>query len=97
MSEALIAANIPLNKLNNPSFRRFLNKYSQRLIPDESTIRKHYVQTTYNNVITGIKTTIANNYLWISADETTDIKGRCVVNVIVGTLNPQQPLKQFLV
>jgi hypothetical protein len=32
-----------------------------------------------------------------TADETTDIQGRCLVNIIVGTLFSQQPSEQFLI
>ena len=95
--EAFISANIPLKKLNNPRLREFLKKYTGRNIPDESTIRKYYVSPQYEKAISTIKSKISDNYIWMSADETTDIKGRCVVNVIVGILNPQTLHEPYLI
>lgn len=46
---------------------------------------------------TRIKNKIGDSHIWVSADETTDIKGRCVVDMIVGSLNPEHPSEQFLV
>jgi hypothetical protein len=43
-----------------------------------------------------IKSQIKDKYVCFSDDETTDIQGRCVVNIIVGTLFSQQPSEQFL-
>lgn len=97
LCQAFIDANIPFKKLNNPSLRQFLHKYTNRDIPDESTIRKFYVPRVYDKTISAIKAKISENYLWVSTDETTDLKGRCVVNVIVGILSTSQPSEQYLV
>ena len=43
LCEALLSANIPLGKLNNRKFRKFLEDYTDKCIPDESTLRKTYV------------------------------------------------------
>jgi len=40
LCHALISANIPLQKLQNDAFKHFLKKYTNRIIPDESTLRK---------------------------------------------------------
>lgn len=53
--EALLAANIPLAKLNNTSFRKFLEKNIKFKIPDESTLRKNYVEKCYLNTIQNIR------------------------------------------
>nr|CAD7430478.1 unnamed protein product [Timema monikensis] len=34
----------------NPDFNAFLNKYTNMKIPDESTLRKHYLHSTYLSV-----------------------------------------------
>jgi hypothetical protein len=44
-----------------------------------------------------IKTRIGNNYIWISTDETIDILGRRVVNVVVGILHPTIPYKPYVI
>lgn len=40
---------------------------------------------------------ILNKKLWVSIDETTDIEGRYIANVVVGTLELDRPGKQFLI
>lgn len=40
LCKALVAANIPLKKLQNLHLREFLQKYCNQTIPDESTLRK---------------------------------------------------------
>jgi len=48
LAKAFIEANIPLNKLNHPSFRNFLQKYLRIVCPDESTIRKMWIKPLYD-------------------------------------------------
>nr|CAD7430936.1 unnamed protein product [Timema monikensis] len=51
LCSAMVAANIPWKKLENPDFNAFLNKYTNMKIPDESTLRKHYLHSTYLSVV----------------------------------------------
>ena len=44
-----------------------------------------------------IKSQTADNYVWVSSDETTDILGRCVVNVVFGILRPTIAYTQFVI
>lgn len=97
LCEAFVAADIPFPKLDNPIFRKFLAKYTNRQIPDQSTIRKVYLPKTYSKVMNKITHNIGNNYYWICADETTDVLGRAVCNVLVGNLNPEVAVKPFLI
>lgn len=41
---ALISANIRLHKVENPDIKGFLKKYSEHIVPDQSTLRKSYVR-----------------------------------------------------
>ncbi|KAL4090343.1 hypothetical protein QTP88_025200 [Uroleucon formosanum] len=86
LCQTLLLANILLNKLNNEHFRKFLEKYIKVDIPDESTLRKNYVELCYNDTMQKIRDYIGNKKIWASMDETTDVEGRYVVNVIIGTL-----------
>ena len=47
LCEALMAANITFNKPDKPTFNTFLQKYTGRNVPDESTLRKYYVYKCY--------------------------------------------------
>jgi hypothetical protein len=91
----LIEANIPIEKLNNRSFREYLSKYTKREIPNPSNIRKHYVPNIYEEVIQKIREIVGNNAVYLIVDETSDAKNRYVVNIMVGILNGE-PIKPML-
>jgi hypothetical protein len=96
MCNAMVSADIPFNKLNNKCFREFLEKYTKQAIPNESTLRKYYLADIYDQIITNIRNYISNQKIWISIDETTDVEGRYIANVIIGTLSSDNPGKTFL-
>ncbi|KAL4120274.1 hypothetical protein QTP88_012996 [Uroleucon formosanum] len=97
LCHALLSANIPLNKLSNNTFRNFLETYTGKEIPTEATLRQGYVDDLYDETVEKIKSEILNKKVWVSIDETTDIEGRYIANVVVGTLELDKPGKQFLV
>jgi hypothetical protein len=96
LCKAFLSANIPLNKLSQPTFRKFLEKYTNKSIPDQSTLRKTYVHDCYENTLCGIRTYASNKKIWISIDETTDTMSRYIENTIIGTLELGHPGKVFL-
>lgn len=93
----MIAANIPWNKVQVPKYRAFLEKYCGRRIPDESTLRKCYLEVCYREAIDTIRAEIGSSYIWISVDETTDVLGRYVANLIIGKLSADAPSKSYLI
>ncbi|KAJ4449438.1 hypothetical protein ANN_00837 [Periplaneta americana] len=92
----MVSANIPFNKLENPHFKNFIEKYAGRIAPSETTLRKGYLMSCYENVLHSIREEISDNNIWVSVDETSDSMHRSVANVVVGILNPQSPGKRFL-
>lgn len=96
LCKALLCSNIPLYKLSQPSFRKFLEKYTNKIIPDQSTLRKKYVTECYEETINNIRAYASEKKIWVSIDETTDVAGRYVANVIIGTLEIDSPGKIFL-
>lgn len=97
LCKALVCSNIPWNKLNNPSFRAFLEKYCvNQNIPDESTMRKNYLDKIYLSTIEEIRNSIGDNFIWVAVDETTDALGRYVANIVVGKLCSEEPGKPHL-
>ena len=96
LCKALLTANIPLNKLSNPCFKEFLSMYTGKEIPCESTLRKGYVNEIYENTIQKIRSYVQNKCIWVSIDETTDVTGRYVANVVIGVLNETERNKIFL-
>ena len=87
LTEALIESNIPLKKLNNQSFQAFLEEFTERRIPNESTLRLHYVEPLYKRIIEKIREKVDSNYVYFIIDEATDTCERKVLNVLVGVLN----------
>lgn len=55
-------------------------------ISTESTFRKTYVDDCYNETMDCIRRSITGKKMWVSIGETTDVEGRFIANVIVGTL-----------
>lgn len=96
LCNVFLSANIPLTKLNIPIVRNFLHKHTKQIIPDESTLRKNYIDQCYTNTLIKIRDYVRNKNVWVSIDETTDVEGRYVANVIIGTLEVDNPGKIFL-
>jgi hypothetical protein len=95
LCRAFIRADIPIFKLKNPALKDFLEQYTGKTIPDESTIRKKYVNVIYEETLTSIRQNIQDGPIWVSIDESTDADGRYVGNVIVGKLS-SEPSNSFL-
>lgn len=83
LTMALVQSGIPIYKINNPALKSFLQKYAQRPIPDESTLRKNYVQPIYENVFEKIRETVGKHEVGFILDETTDELQRYILNVLV--------------
>ena len=80
-----------MKKIDKQSFRNFLAKYTTHPIPTEFTLRKNYLTSCYDVAINKIRNCVGNK-IWVSIDETTDVSGRFVANVVVvGILKDDQP------
>ncbi|KAL4142915.1 hypothetical protein QTP88_005305 [Uroleucon formosanum] len=90
-----MTANIPVHKISNTEFRKFLEKYTLHAVPSESTLRKTYTNDCYDECMSEIRQYITGNKIWVSIDETTDVEGRYIANVVVGTLLSDGPGKIF--
>ena len=86
LCKAMIAIKMPWRCLDNEIWRNFLTKFTRQKIPDESNLRKNYLDICYKSVIENIRLDIGDHYIWISVDETTDKLGRQIANLIVGKL-----------
>jgi hypothetical protein len=80
----LISANIPLSKVSNTQFTNFMEKYTNRSVPTESTLQKNCLSSCYEDAVRRVRNIIGDNKIWVSIDELTDVDSRCVANVIVG-------------
>lgn len=95
LCKALLSANIPLNKLSNRAFQSFLESYTGKEIPFETTLRKGYIDDCFIETMHKIREYISDHKIWIYIDETTNAEDRFLANVIIGTLEAEQPGKIF--
>src|SRR5690606_15733613 len=99
LTAAFIRSGIPLFKLNSPAMKEFLAKYTTKHIPDESTLRKSCLKPLYEETVAEVRSAINDYSVYFILHETTDVRQRCVLNVLVGSLSgkPSKPmlLKMF--
>lgn len=57
-----------------------MEKYTNKDIPYESTLRKSYMNDIYVETMNKIRSNIAGHTIWISIEETTDVQGRYIAN-----------------
>lgn len=50
---------------------------------------------TFENTIKKIRLYVEDKKIWVSIDEISDVEGRYVANVIIGTLEIDSPGKSF--
>ena len=55
LCKMMVSSNIPLHKVEADSFRKFLEKYTTHSIPTESTLRKNYLASCYEDTINKIR------------------------------------------
>lgn len=96
LCDTFISAGIPLWKLQNVHLRNFLEKYTQRRIPTESSLRKCYLEKNYERTLRNIRDQVGEKHIWVSIDETTDVTGRYIANTIIGILDGTPQSKVFL-
>jgi len=85
----LIKSNILLSKVNEQTFKLFLEKYTGRHTPCQQTLRNH-VDVLYKETLAKIRQEINDNHLYFIVDETTDVCGRYVLNILVVVLSGEK-------
>jgi hypothetical protein len=96
MLKWMVENDIAIDKLNKKSFTDFLSKHIKREMPSHMTIRRQ-LDGCYDETIDNIGNKIGSNNIWVSVDETVDAIGRCVGNVIIGSLKSGECGQSFLV
>jgi len=92
----------PTDVTNYAEYKRFLEQYTGRVVPDEGTACGPYVALCYRETVRQIRGYVTGKKIWASVDEADDGHSdsdrpvRRVVNVIVGTLEKDGPGKVFL-
>lgn len=86
LCKTFMEANVPLHKISNPSVVNFLEKYTERTIPNEGTLRKKCVSILYDQTMADLRAKAANKCIWVSVDETTDSEQRLIGNFMFGLM-----------
>lgn len=84
VTNAFLAADIPLKKLQNPNLRQLFQSMNHPL-PSESTCRNN-VEKIHNKIINQVKNIIKNKKIFIIFDETT-IGKNSYSHTLIGTVN----------
>lgn len=84
--EMFLQANIPLKKIGHPSVVKYIEKYTERAVPSESTLRNKYVTNIYDDCLQKLRLKAADSYIWVTLDETTDSENRYVANFVFGIM-----------
>lgn len=87
LTKMMISSDIPLNKLNSPSFRKIFEKYTGFNPPSEPMARQFVLPKLYDEQFTATKSELAGKKLWISIDETRDRSGRFVGAIVPRALD----------
>ena len=97
---ALISANIPLQKADNPVLKGFLMKHVRNggSIASAATLRER-IPAIYEKHMCSIEESIAGKSLYVIVDETTDARAKMVLNILVclPVVSQTDKLKSFLV
>ena len=88
--ESFMSANIPLEKLDNPKLREIFQNSLKGggCLSNTNTLRQIYVEKVYNQQHNEILKKLADQKIAVIVDETTDMRGRYVVNVLMHPLDP---------
>lgn len=87
LCKTFLEANIPLKKVSHPSVVKFLEQYTGKTMPSESSLRQKYVPILFNEKLEKLRQKAKDKFIWTSIDETTDSEGRYVTNFIFGILD----------
>ncbi|KAH7949360.1 hypothetical protein HPB49_008150 [Dermacentor silvarum] len=97
LREALVASIFPWVKIENPVLKQFLQEDSNHNVPSESTLWKNYLRPFYEETLGRIREELGDSCIWISVDETTDVKGSFVAHFPAGKLAAHENTRAFLV
>lgn len=90
LTKSFLCAGVPLHKISHPSIQEFITEFTSFSAPSESALRKTYVPNLYQECLQKLREKAADNFIWITLDETTDVEQRYVVNFVFGILGVEE-------
>ncbi len=98
LTNALIVSNIPLNKLTNHTFKSFLEEISEKKINSISFYRNKIIGLLCESMLTKLQVCILElDEFYIIFDETTDLCGRYILNILCRKCSSNQRCKPWLI
>ncbi|KAL4154033.1 hypothetical protein QTP88_001866 [Uroleucon formosanum] len=82
---------------DNTRLNSFVNHFGREVFSTDGIVLFCKICECYIHTIEKIRSYVENKKIWVTLDETTDIEGRYVANVVVGTLELNGPGKHFLI
>ena len=64
-----------------------IEKYTGLKIASRRTYSRTYLPFIYEEKMKKLRESVGDNKIWVSIDETTDLIGRSIANVIIGILD----------
>jgi hypothetical protein len=61
----LNSGNIPVNNVSNKQFINFIEKYTNRDVPTDSTLRKSYLFSCYEDAVRRLTNITGTNKIWV--------------------------------
>jgi hypothetical protein len=95
LTDAFLKSDIPLFKVSEKAMKSFLEKYTGRKTPSHTSLH-NCVDTLYEETLTKIRDQLKDNHFYFILDETTDVCGRYVLNILVGVLNGEKVKSMLL-
>lgn len=87
LCRTLLAANIPLYKIEDAAVIDFITKYTDHAPPSRTLLRTKYVPQLYEEFMQKLRIKVKNKCIWLTVDETTDCEQRLIVNLIFGFMD----------
>ncbi|KAG0441322.1 hypothetical protein DMUE_1131 [Dictyocoela muelleri] len=94
--EAFTAANILLNKLQTPALKSFLEKYTGKTIHDVYYYRR-MLERLFIEQKLEIYNILKEKDIYLMFDETTDVNGRYILNILGGICSKYSRSKSYLI
>eukprot|EP00095_Tigriopus_kingsejongensis_P000492 snap_masked-scaffold233_size243130-processed-gene-1.17 protein:Tk00492 transcript:snap_masked-scaffold233_size243130-processed-gene-1.17-mRNA-1 annotation:"PREDICTED: uncharacterized protein LOC100902024" len=96
LAKVMVSANIPLSKVENPDFRKFLEVYCKQPVQGRNTLTKVIEEETKEQ-LQNIKAKFSGKDLCIQVDETTDRQGRSMTAILASPLDGQSRDRPFMI
>lgn len=87
LTKAFAQANIPFHKITHPAIKELFEKHTKKYaLPSVFTLRNKYLPQLFDETVTKMKQIAADQFIWVSLDESTDCEQRYVVNFVFGVM-----------